>query len=72
MKCIDGNLEWKSVVKFVLRTCYDIADQQIREMRLETNVFIAILISSGRNEAVRTVVRFFSTELMIRAIAFEY
>ncbi len=41
-------------------------------MRLETNVSSAILISSGRNEAVRTVVRFFSTELMIRAIAFEY
>ena len=48
------------------------ADQRIREMRSETNVSIAILISSGRNEAERTVERFSSTELMIRTIAFEY
>ena len=46
--------------------------RRIREMRSETNVSIAILISLGRNEAERTVVRFFSTELMIRVIAFEY
>ena len=44
-------------ILFVLPTLSQ-ADQRIREMRLETNVSIAPLISSGRNEAERTVERF--------------